>query len=85
LEDGTGIEIGCLAKGISEGWAVTILRDRAVPPEGATGNNKDWQPQGDVQRNLLYVRPKETRQVSPQRALREILDRVASESDRHIY
>lgn len=84
-KDNKGIELGCAAKGASDGWAVEISRDRKASPAGFTGNNEEWQANKSLQRNLLFVPPKETKEVSAQRALREILDRVAFEAQRHIY
>lgn len=84
-EDNKGIELGCAAKGASDGWAVEISRDRKASPAGFTGNNEEWQANKSLQRNLLFVPPKETKEVSAQRALREMLDRVAFEAQSHIY
>lgn len=83
FEKGEALEIGCLAKLAADGYAILIPIDREVPPKGATGNNKDWHEPTTKPQPALLVHPKETRETTPQLALRELLERVASDQQTH--
>lgn len=74
-----GLEVGCHSKGASDGWAIILPIERDMPVKAATGNNKEWR-EPKLHQNLLYVPDRETKEVTPQRALRALIERLANDA-----
>lgn len=79
-EDGV-LEFGILAKGSADGFTIIVGRSKDFTPRAVTGNSKDFQEQNQLQRPALLVLERPTRQISPQKALRQILGSVAFEEN----